>query len=129
LAGALWIIWGEGGWGGGGGIRQLINILFCGYRSDIHDPLSEKNARRNLYSSGAQVPYRVIKFQECKISSLLALLAEHWIMQYPKSRGFESHRGQANFSACPVWMHTQSQSNITNIIYINLHSIKLAWVK
>jgi hypothetical protein len=28
LAGALWIIGGE--------IRQLINILFCGYRSDIH---------------------------------------------------------------------------------------------
>jgi hypothetical protein len=25
------------------------------------------------------------------------------------------HRGQANFSACPVWMHTQS--NITNIIF------------
>jgi hypothetical protein len=24
------------------------------------------------------------------------------------------HRGQANFSACPVWMHTQS--NITNIV-------------
>jgi hypothetical protein len=45
---------------GGGGIRQLINILFCGYRSDIHDPLSEKNASRNLYSSGAQVPQRVI---------------------------------------------------------------------
>jgi hypothetical protein len=30
-----------------------------------------------------------------------------------KGRGFDSHRGQANFSACPVWMHTQS--NITNI--------------
>jgi hypothetical protein len=51
---------GGGGGGGGGGIRQLINILFCGYRSDIHDPLSEKNASRNLYSSGAQVPQRVI---------------------------------------------------------------------
>jgi hypothetical protein len=28
-----------------------------------------------------------------------------------------SHRGQANFSACPVWMHTQSTSrNVTNSI-------------
>ena len=26
-----------------------------------------------------------------------------------------SHHGQANFSACPVWMHTQS--NTTNIIF------------
>jgi hypothetical protein len=32
---------------------------------------------------------------------------------YPKGRGFDSHRGQANFSARPVWMHTQS--NITDI--------------
>jgi hypothetical protein len=31
---------------------------------------------------------------------------------YPKGRGFDSHRGQANFSACLVWMHTQS--NITH---------------
>ena len=23
------------------------------------------------------------------------------------NRGFDSHRGQANFSACPVWMHTR----------------------
>jgi hypothetical protein len=29
------------------------------------------------------------------------------------------HRGQANFSACPVWMHTQS--NITNIIFTWVH--------
>ena len=28
---------------------------------------------------------------------------------------FDCHRGQANFSACPVWMHTQS--NTTNIIF------------
>jgi hypothetical protein len=35
---------------------------------------------------------------------------------YPKGRGFDSHRGQANFSVCPVWMHTQS--NITNIIRV-----------
>jgi hypothetical protein len=28
-------------------------------------------------------------------------------------RGFDSHRGQANFSACPVWIYTQS--NIKNI--------------
>jgi hypothetical protein len=32
-----------------------------------------------------------------------------------KKFGFDSHRGQANFSACRVWMYTQS--NITNIIY------------
>ena len=38
---------------------------------------------------------------------LVAQLAEH--------RGFDSHRGQANFLGCPVWMHTQS--NITNIIF------------
>ena len=44
------------GGGGGGGIRQLINILFRGYRSDIHDPLSEKNAIRNLYSPGHRCP-------------------------------------------------------------------------
>ena len=25
-------------------------------------------------------------------------------------------RGQANFSACPVWMHIQTQSNVTNMI-------------
>ena len=33
--------------------------------------------------------------------------------QYPKGFGLNSHCGQANFTACPVWMHTQS--NITNI--------------
>jgi hypothetical protein len=27
---------------------------------------------------------------------------------YPKGRGFDSHRGQGNDSACPVWIHTQS---------------------
>jgi hypothetical protein len=47
LAGVLWII----GWK----IRQLINILFCGYRrSEIGEPC------RNIYSPGAQVPQRVI---------------------------------------------------------------------
>ena len=33
----------------------------------------------------------------------------------PKGRGFDSHRGQANFAACPVWMHTQSST--TKMIY------------
>jgi hypothetical protein len=33
---------------------------------------------------------------------------------------FDSHRGQANFSACPVWMDTQS--NITNIIFTWVHN-------
>ena len=28
--------------GGGGGIRQLINILFCGYRSDIREKCEPK---------------------------------------------------------------------------------------
>jgi hypothetical protein len=37
------------------------------------------------------------------------------ISELSLSRGFDSHHGQANFSACPVWMHTQS--NITNIIF------------
>jgi hypothetical protein len=52
LAGALWII--------GVKIRQLINILFCGYRrSTIRDP--RQMHAGNLYSPGAQVPQRVIK--------------------------------------------------------------------
>ena len=41
--------------------------------------------------------------------------------QYPKGHGFDSHRGQADFSACPVWMHTQS--NITNIMYNIIRSL------
>jgi hypothetical protein len=45
--------------------------------------------------------------------------------QYPKSRGFDSHSGQANFSACPVWMHTQStntheKSTIKVQFFLNL---------
>jgi hypothetical protein len=32
----------------------------------------------------------------------------------------DSHRGQTNFSACAVWMHTQS--NITNIIFTWVHN-------
>ena len=36
-----------------------------------------------------------------------------------KGRGFDSHRGQANFSPRLVWMHTQS--NIVNIIFTNTH--------
>ena len=34
----------------------------------------------------------------------------------PKGRGFDSHCGQANFLACPVWM--QTQSNIINIMIL-----------
>jgi hypothetical protein len=30
--------------------------------------------------------------------------------------GQADHCGQANFSPCPVWMHTHAQSNIANII-------------
>ena len=37
---------------------------------------------------------------------------EHWTSK-PKIRGFDSHRGQANFSACPVWIYTQSNITIT----------------
>ena len=33
---------------------------------------------------------------------------------------YNSHRGQANFSACLVWMHTQS--NITNI-FLLMHNL------
>ena len=40
---------------------------------------------------------------------------------YPKGRVFDSHRGQANFSACPVWIYTQS--NIKNIIFTWVHNI------
>jgi hypothetical protein len=36
--------------------------------------------------------------------------------------GNRTRRGQANFSACPVWMHTQS--NITNIIITWVHNTK-----
>jgi hypothetical protein len=32
-----------------------------------------------------------------------------------QGRWFDSHRGQAKFSACPVWMHSQSKT--TNIIF------------
>jgi hypothetical protein len=52
LAGALWII--------GGKIRQLINILFCGYRRklEIADPL---NMNAETYTrAGHRVPKRVI---------------------------------------------------------------------
>jgi uncharacterized membrane protein len=37
-----------------------------------------------------------------------------WVYWYRKDRVFDSHRGRANFSTCPVWMYTQS--NTTNII-------------
>ena len=51
LAGALWIIGGE--------IRQLINILFCGYqrRSEIRHLTS--TTRAETYTRQAQVPQRV----------------------------------------------------------------------
>jgi hypothetical protein len=40
----------------------------------------------------------------------------------PKGRGFDSHRGQANFqlARCGMWMHTQS--NTTNIIFTWVHN-------
>jgi hypothetical protein len=60
FAGTLWIIGGE--------IRQLINILFCGYqrRSEIWHLTSDINhACRNLYASGAQVPQRVTSINSC----------------------------------------------------------------
>ncbi len=30
-----------------------------------------------------------------------------------KGREFDSHRGQADFSACPVWIYTQSNNTNT----------------
>ena len=47
---------------------------------------------------------------------LVAQLTEHRTsdISIPKGRGFDSHHGQTNFSACPVWIYTQS--NIKNII-------------
>jgi hypothetical protein len=58
LAGALWII--------GVKIRQLINILFCGYRrSTIQDPVSRIRDPRQMHAEtytrpGHRVPQRVI---------------------------------------------------------------------
>ena len=40
-------------------IKQLISILFCGYRRRM--PTTIADASRNLYSPGAQVPQRVIR--------------------------------------------------------------------
>ena len=34
---------------------------------------------------------------------LEAQLAEQWIIVSQRSRGFDSYRGQANFSACPEY--------------------------
>jgi hypothetical protein len=41
---------------------------------------------------------------------------------YPKGHRFDYHRSQANFSACSVWIYTQS--NIKNIIFTWVHNIK-----
>ena len=41
-------------------------------------------------------------------------------MLYSKGRTFDSHRGQAFFQACPVWIYTQS--NITNIVFTWVHN-------
>jgi hypothetical protein len=54
---------------------------------------------------------------------LVAQLAEHWT-SIPKVAGSIPifHRGQANFSACPLWIYTQS--NIKNVIFSWVHNIK-----
>ena len=40
---------------------------------------------------------------------------------YPKGRGFDSPQCQANFSACPGWIYTQS--NIKNIIIYPIYNL------
>jgi hypothetical protein len=54
---------------------------------------------------------------------LVAQLAEHWT-SIPKVAGSIPifHRGQTNFSACPLWIYTHS--NIKNIIFTWVHNIK-----
>jgi hypothetical protein len=60
LAGALWII--------GGKIRQLINILFCGYRlTRIRD-----KCMPNLYSPGTGAPasnYECLKSEKLRFDT------------------------------------------------------------
>ncbi len=36
------------------------------------------------------------------------------LLKQTKGRGFDSHRGQADFSTCPVWTYTQSIDNQRN---------------
>jgi hypothetical protein len=60
MQGYLWIVWVKlagASWIIGGEIRQLNNILFCGYRRlEIHYPLSEI---RETYTRLGTVPQRV----------------------------------------------------------------------
>jgi hypothetical protein len=63
LAGALWIIWVK--------IRQLTNILFCGYRR-----LEIREQSRNLYSPGHRVPQRVITEYSVQIKSKSGFASE-----------------------------------------------------
>ncbi len=37
---------------------------------------------------------------------------------------FDSHRGQADFSACPVWIYTQSNTTNTDVI----HVFRVVWI-
>ena len=55
-----------------GKIRQLINILFCGYRS--RNWRSTKNASRNLYSSGHSCIYMTCDIMICKPRKSIQLI-------------------------------------------------------
>ena len=50
------------------------------------------------------------------------LSSQRFIAALGKNRGFDS-KGQANVSACPVWMHTQI--NTTNIIFTRVHNTNI----
>jgi hypothetical protein len=43
-------------------------------------------------------------------------------LDFYKGRGFDSHRGQANFSACPVWTHSDKTSQ--TYIFTGVHNTR-----
>ena len=69
-------------------------------------------------------PHRAV-YPHSNRLGLVAELAEHWTGIPNKGRGLDSHRGQANFSACPVWIYTQSNiKNITSLYCSSVSSLE-----
>ena len=62
-------------------IKQLISILFCGYRRRM--PTTIADASRNLYSPGAQVPQRVIIIKFYKICFVYISYIMHRLLICP----------------------------------------------
>ena len=84
---------------------NITNIVFTW----VHNINTHKNRHILEYIDIGGTRLSSAKYHQLDLVALSVGRALDW---YPKGRGFDSHRGQANFSACPVWMHTQS--NITN---------------